>query len=64
MAPSLEALAKKNVAVLKVEIGKWGTPVAKQYDIHGIPFFQVYDASGRKIAEGDAAWQYIDRMSR
>lgn len=64
MAPSLEALAKKNVAVLKVEIGKWGTPVANQYKIQGIPHFQVYDASGKKIAEGEAAWQMVNRMSR
>lgn len=64
MAPSLEALAKKNVAVLKVEIGRWGTPVAKQYNLNGIPHFMVFDASGKLVAEGQAAWQMVDRMSR
>ena len=66
MASSLEALSQKNtnVAVLKVEIAKWGSPVANQYKIHSIPYFQVYDASGKKTAEGDAAREQINRLMK
>jgi thiol-disulfide isomerase/thioredoxin len=63
LAPRLEALAAKNgMVVLKVDILNWGSPVAKQFDIHSIPHLIIYDKSGKKIAEGGDAMEYLHRL--
>ncbi len=60
MAPRLDALAKDTkYAILKVDVATWESPVAKQYNLHSLPHLQVYDASGKKIAEGKEAYKFI-----
>lgn len=53
IAPQLEALAKGDprVAVVKVDIVNWDTPVANQFNLHSIPHMQVYDEAGRAVGK-------------
>ncbi len=63
LAPRLEALAAKNgMVVLKVDIAKWGSPVAEQFNINSIPHLMIYDKNGKKIAEGGEAMEYLHRL--
>ena len=61
MAPRLDAQAQKNTnyAILHVDIKSWGSPVATQFHIQSIPLLQVYDASGKLVAEGKKAYKYV-----
>jgi thiol-disulfide isomerase/thioredoxin len=60
LAPKLDAMSQNTkYAILKVDIANWKSPVAQKYNLHSIPHLKVYDASGRLIAEGDAAYKYI-----
>jgi thioredoxin 1 len=49
IAPILEDIAKHDadVAVRKVDIVRWGSPVASQYDVDSIPRLQIYDRQGK-----------------
>jgi hypothetical protein len=49
----LEALARKDpdLRLLKIDIGKWGSPVAEQYRIKRLPTVWLYENS--KIATRD-----------
>ncbi len=64
LAPELEALAKKKgFVVLKVDIARWGSPVATQYGIRSVPHLVVYDKSGKKVVEGlQESWNYLNRL--
>ena len=43
MAPRLEALcARKNAKLLRIDIDKWRSPVANQYDISKLPTLLYY----------------------
>jgi thiol-disulfide isomerase/thioredoxin len=52
-------------AIRRVDINRpgfvgidWQSPVARQFDLKGIPFLVIYD-KGVKVAEGDAARKWI-----
>lgn len=71
VAPLLEVLAKRrtDVVVNKVDINRpgvegidWSSPVALQYNLHSIPHFKVFDASGRLLAEGEPASQMVMQL--
>lgn len=49
--PFLENLAKNDpeVYLRKVDIDRWGSPVAKQYEIKAIPRIEVYDRRGNQV---------------
>lgn len=51
ISPYLEKLAKDDpdVVLRKVDIVKWGTPVAEQYQITSIPRIDVYDRAGKLV---------------
>lgn len=64
----LESLAarKSDIRVRKVDINRPGvkgidfqSPVARQYIKQGVPQFEVYDGSGKLIAEEGDAYQKI-----
>lgn len=60
MAPRLVALSQNTqYAILRVDIARWGSAVAKQYDIHSVPHLKVFDASGKLVAEGKEAYRYL-----
>lgn len=55
--PQLMAFAEKypeRVAILKVDIVKWGSPVARQFGIKSIPFVMVYGSEGGLLDQGGA----------
>lgn len=59
----MEALAaKRNIALLKVDIASWDSPAAKQFSLRSIPHLIIYDASGQVVAEGRAAYDYLNRL--
>jgi thiol-disulfide isomerase/thioredoxin len=51
LGPQLEDMAAKNpnIALVKINIIDWESPVAKQFNITGIPRVQVYDPSDRLV---------------
>ncbi len=51
LSPSLEQMARSDagVALRKIDIVNWRTPVVQQFNIHSIPQVNVYDRSGRLV---------------
>lgn len=51
ISPLLLSLVRQyeDVELKKVDIQKWGSPVAEQFDIDSIPDIRVYDRRGRQI---------------
>ena len=59
VGPALERLAaaeSARLAVRKVDIVDWTMPVVEQYAIESLPYLMLFDASGRRVAEGDAVY--------
>jgi len=55
--PQLMAFAEKypeRVAILKIDIVNWGSPVARQFGIKSIPFVMVYSREGGLLEKGGA----------
>ena len=57
---------RADVVVVKVDINRpdvrgidWQSPVAKQYGMRSIPYFQVYGPDGQMVAEGQQARQMV-----
>lgn len=51
LAPVLERIAQEDadVAIRKVDIVRWGSPVADQYNITAVPRLQIYGADGTLV---------------
>ena len=51
LSPSLEQMASSDpeVALRKIDIVRWGTPVSQQFNIHSVPQVNVYDRGGRLV---------------
>ncbi len=51
LSPSLEQMAQidPEVALRKIDIVRWGTPVAQQFNIHSVPQVNVYDRAGHLV---------------
>jgi thioredoxin-like negative regulator of GroEL len=51
LSPSPEQMASSDseVALRKIDIVNWRTPVVQQFNIHSIPQVNVYDRSGRLV---------------
>jgi thiol-disulfide isomerase/thioredoxin len=71
IAPHLEKLAtvRPEYVIRKIDINRpgrrgidWGSPVARQYNLDGIPHFKIYDAQGRLSAEGEEASRIIRNL--
>jgi len=57
LSPYLEDIAAAHedlLALRKVDIVNWSSPVAGQYRIQAIPHLKLFDPQGRLVAEGDA----------
>lgn len=68
IGPYLEKLhaAHADMDVVKIDINRpghqgidWGSPVARQYSLTSIPHFVIVGPDGKKISEGDAAYQRV-----
>jgi thioredoxin-like negative regulator of GroEL len=57
LSPSLEQMARSDaeIALRKVDIVNWRTPVARQFDIHSIPQVNVYNRGGILIGTVNGA---------
>jgi len=64
LTPSLEQMATTdpNVALRKVDIVNWRTPVARQFNIHSIPQVNIYNRAG--ILVGTVNGADIDEIKR
>lgn len=71
LSPLLEQLAEKDpqVVVNKVDINRsgvegidWDSPVVAQYGLRSVPHFIIYDAQGKKVAEGASARTMVIEM--
>ena len=53
ISPVLEQLAKDDpdVVLLKLDIVKWGTPVALQFGLHSIPSVRVFNRSKTQVGD-------------
>src|SRR5436190_16253421 len=51
LSPRLEQMARSDadIALRKIDIVNWRTPVVQQFNIHSIPQVNVYDRSGRVV---------------
>jgi len=57
LAPTLDRLASENpdrLALRKVDVSNWGSPVATQFGIRSIPHLKLFDEDGALIGEGNA----------
>lgn len=68
ISPQLERLDELNddIAVVKIDINRnnvrgidWNSPVARQYKLRSIPYFIIFDSSGRQTHEGSSAWRQV-----
>ncbi len=64
LSPELERLdlERRDVVLVKVDVDRpgtrgidWGSPVARQYDLHALPHLRIYGKDGQLELEGDAA---------
>lgn len=58
--------AKPDLDVVEIDINRpghrgidWGSPVARQYDLQSIPHFVIVGPDGKKLAEGDEAYNQV-----
>src|SRR5213594_1113726 len=66
LTPSLEQMAMSDpqVALRKIDIVNWRTPVAQQFNIHSVPQVNVYNRGGRLVgtvvgADFDEVKRYV-----
>lgn len=64
LSPALERLdlERRDVVLVKVDVDRpgsrgidWGSPVARQYDLHALPHLRIYGKDGQLELDGDAA---------
>ena len=60
----MEALANKGFKyqLIKVDVAKWESPVAKQFDLHSLPSFVVYDTKLQELHRGDPARDFVYKL--
>jgi thiol:disulfide interchange protein len=64
ITPKLENLTRRrsDVALRKINIVHWGTPVVAQYEVEFLPYLQMYGPSGALVADGaDAVLAEVER---
>lgn len=52
------------MALRKIDIKRWGSPVATQFGIRSLPYFHLYDESGSLVGSGGSRFaegQIINR---
>ena len=68
ISPRLKLLDEMNddIVVVKIDINRknvqgidWNSPVARQYNLRSIPYFVIFDSSGRQSHEGSSAWRQV-----
>ena len=71
LEPKLAALASKNptLVINQVDIDRpgqqgidWLSPLARQYELRSVPYFKVYDPSGKLLVEGEMARKMVAKL--
>jgi thiol-disulfide isomerase/thioredoxin len=71
ISPKLKRLdgRREDIIIHKVDINRpgirgidWGSPVARQYNIHSVPYFVIYDSSGNLTHQGQEAYEEVMRL--
>lgn len=71
ISPLLDKLHadRADVVVVKVDINRpdvrgidWQSPVARQYALNSIPHFKVFGPDGKLQAEGEEAFEIVNKM--
>jgi len=65
LGPALERLAAAQpdrLAIRKVDIVDWTTPVVDQHGIESLPHLILYDPNGLVIADGDKVYPELERI--
>ena len=67
--PQLKAMVKKypgKIALKKIDIVRWNSPVAKQYRISSIPYLELYDPKGKLVesGSGNSVIAHINKISK
>jgi thiol-disulfide isomerase/thioredoxin len=64
VGPVLDDLARRrpDLAVRKINIVSWDSPVARQYGITVLPHLKLYGPHGELLAEDDSAWDALRRL--
>ena len=62
--PVLEELAGREprLAIRKVNIISWDSPVARQFGLTALPHLILYGPQGERVAEGESVWQALERL--
>lgn len=60
----LRGLASRhpNLAVRKIDIVDWTTPVVAQHGIHGLPHMILYGPEGERLAAGDEVYPLLSEL--
>lgn len=63
ISPHLEQMAETNedVYLRKVDMVKWGTPVAQQYGLRSIPNIRVFDRRGSMVGQPTPSLQLVQQ---
>jgi len=64
MGPLIEGLVKEDtdVAVRKVDIVRWDTPVCQQYGIRSVPNVRVFDRAGNQVGNATCSFDEVKRL--
>ena len=62
--PQLRELAAghDNVAIRKIDIVDWTTPVVAQHQVQALPFMILLDPDGKRLAAGDDVYGEVARL--
>lgn len=56
------AAQNDNLAIRKIDIVDWTTPVVQQHGIEGLPHMVLFDPAGKQLAEGQAVFPLLNQI--
>lgn len=64
VTPVLEELARRDsiIALRKVNVVSWDSPVAQQYGLKALPYLLLYDPQGKLLAQGEDVVKMLERL--
>ena len=62
----MEALSKEHeqLVLLNVDVVKWGSPVAQQFNIQSLPYLEIYGKDGKFRYKGQEAFDYLNKVAQ
>jgi thiol-disulfide isomerase/thioredoxin len=62
-------LRREDIIIHQVDINRpgirgidWGSPLARQYNLRSVPYFMIYDPSGKLTHQGQKAYEEVMRL--